>query len=155
MTALGRLVMVCFRDARNETTLIEALLRWADAVREVIAAPNGPEALAQVMRYIVMVNDRIALETLQAVMERAAGPEAKDIIMTLGEQLIAQGVEQGEARGILKGERRLLLRQLRQRFGSQVDADIEQRVTEAPEAQIEAWGTRLLSAATLVELLAD
>jgi hypothetical protein len=77
------------------------------------------------------------------------------IAVTLGERLIQQGIRQGEALGILKGERRILLRQLRQRFGDQVNEDIERRVTEASAAQIEAWSTRLVSGATLAELLAD
>jgi predicted transposase/invertase (TIGR01784 family) len=143
VTALSRLLIVCFRDARDETAILDAVLRWADAVREVLAAPDGFEALEQVMRYIVMVNDRVSLETLQATLERAAGPEAKDILMTLGERLIQQG------------ERRLLLRQLRQRFGDQVNADIEQRIAAASQAQIDTWGSRVLSAATLSELLRD
>lgn len=54
-----------------------------------------------------------------------------------------------------EGERRMLMRQLRRRFGNAVDAEIEQRVTAAPGAQIEIWSDRVLSAATLAEVLAD
>ena len=71
--------------------------------------------------------------------------------MTAGERLI----QQGEDRGIQKGERALLLRQLRKRFGAQVDTAIEQRLATAPPEQIATWAERVLSDTTLAELLAD
>jgi len=128
---------------------------WADVVRDVIRAPNGLEALALVMRYILLVNDHVEPEGLQAFLERVAGPDAKDTVMTAGERLIQQGIEKGEERGILKGERALLLRLLRKRFGTQVDAAVELRLEAASAEQIACWAERLLSAATLSELLAD
>jgi hypothetical protein len=54
-----------------------------------------------------------------------------------------------------EGKSELLLRQLRQRFGDAVDAKVEQRVAKASTEQIETWAGRVLSAATLAELLAD
>jgi hypothetical protein len=54
-----------------------------------------------------------------------------------------------------EGKSELLLRQLRQRFGDEVDAKVEQRVAQASTEQIEIWAGRVLSAATLAELLAD
>jgi hypothetical protein len=75
--------------------------------------------------------------------------------VTVGEQLIQQGIQQGIERGIQQGERRLLLRQLRKRFGAQVNTDTEHRVAAAAPEQIALWADRVLSAATLAELLAD
>jgi hypothetical protein len=49
----------------------------------------------------------------------------------------------------------VLLRLLRQRFGAQVDAPVEQRIMTASVEQIETWSMRVLSAATLAELFAD
>jgi trans-2-enoyl-CoA reductase len=49
----------------------------------------------------------------------------------------------------------VLLRLLRRRFGAEVDGEIERRVAVAPGEQIEVWAERVLSAATLAELLAD
>jgi hypothetical protein len=141
------LVAVCFKYARTAPDLVEKLSRWADTMREVRNAPNGLEALALVMRYILMVNDHVEPEALQALLERTVGPEAKDTIMTAGERLIEQGVQ--------KGERTLLLRQLRRRFGDQVDTETERRLASASVEQIETWGVRVLSAVTLIELFAD
>ena len=147
MTALAKLVEVCFKHARTRADLVELLGEWADTMREVVGAADGLEALALVMRYILLVNDHVEPEALQALLERAVGPEAKDTIMTAGERLIQQGVQQGE--------RKLLLRLLRKRFGDAMDADTERRLAAASPEQLETWAERMLSAATLTELLAD
>jgi len=44
---------------------------------------------------------------------------------------------------------------LRQRFGGQVSAEVERRLTTASAEQIITWIDHLMSAATLAELLAD
>jgi hypothetical protein len=63
--------------------------------------------------------------------------------------------QQGFRRGRQIGERALLLRLLRTRFGSQVDAAIELRVETASDGQVALWAERVLSAASLAELFAD
>jgi predicted transposase/invertase (TIGR01784 family) len=159
MTALGRLVEICFKHARTRADLPEILAGWADVLHEVIHAPDGLEALVLVMRYILLVNDHVEPATLQAFLERVAGPDTKETIMTAGERLIQQGeergIQKGEERGIQKGQRALLLHQLRTRFRSDVSADMEQRVANASSDQIALWAERVLSATTLAELLAD
>lgn len=67
--------------------------------------------------------------------------------MTAGEQLMAQGVE--------RGERGLLLRLLRQRFGAEVDREIEARLAVAAAADIETWSGRIFSAATIADVFAS
>jgi hypothetical protein len=85
--------------------------------------------------------------TQQTLMEREIGPEAKEAIVTVGQQLREEGrQEYGCA---------VLLRLLRRRFGNEVDASVERRVATASLGQIEIWTERVLSAATLTELLAD
>jgi hypothetical protein len=71
--------------------------------------------------------------------------------MTAGERLIQQGIQEG----ILVGERRILLRQVRVRFGDQVDAEIERRIETASAEQFDLWVDRVFSATSLAELLAD
>ena len=146
-TALAKLVAMCFKHARTRADFLQILGRWIDVVREVVRAPHGLEALAQVMRYILEINEHVRPEALQALLERDLGPEAKDAIMTAGQQIFEQGRE--------KGIQELLLLLLRQRFGDAVDADVEQRIATASIEQIEAWSARVLSAATLAEAIAD
>jgi hypothetical protein len=137
--------------ARTGADFIKILVRWMDVAREVATAPNGLNALAQVLCYILRVNNNVEREALQALLESEIGPEAKEAIVTAGQQLI----EQGRREGRREGECALLLRQLRRRFGDAVNADIEQRIATAPIEQIDTWAERVLSAATLTELLAD
>ena len=53
MTALGRLVLWCFRHARDPEDLVERLSAWRDVVQEVRRAPDGRAALVRVWRYIL------------------------------------------------------------------------------------------------------
>lgn len=75
----------------------------------------------------------------------------QDIVETWRREAIQEGVQQG----LEQGERKLLLRLLRRRFGAEVDSEIDRRVAAARAEQIEIWAERVLSAATLTELLAD
>lgn len=163
MTALAKLVALCFKHARTHTDFIQILARWMDVVREVARAPNGLKALAQVLCYILEVSEHVEAEALKTLLVREIGPEAKDAIVTVGQQLREEGrqegrqegIEQGRQQGIRQGECAVLLRLLRQRFGEEVDARIERRVATASVEQIETWTVRVLSAPTLAELLAD
>jgi hypothetical protein len=153
-TALAKLVTMCFKHARTRADFVQILGRWMDVAREVARASHGLEALAQVMRYILEVNEHVEPEELQRLLERDLGPEAKDAIMTAGQRLI----EQGRQEGIEQGRQRfqeMLLRLLRQRFGKEVDTRVEQRVATASFEQIEAWSARVVTAATLSEVFAD
>jgi hypothetical protein len=79
----------------------------------------------------------------------------QEIVETWHRKTFEEGREEGLQQGLEQGERKVLLRQLRRRFGAQVDGEIERRVAAAPGEQIEIWAERVLSAATLAELLAD
>jgi hypothetical protein len=158
-TALARLVAMCFKYARTRADFLQILDRWMDVVREVIRAPHGLETLAQVMRYILEVNEHVGPGALEDLLERDLGPEAQDTIMAAGQQIFEQGrekgIEQGRQLGRQESVQGMLLRLLRQRFGDAVNADVEQRIATASVEQIEAWSARVLSAATLAELFAD
>jgi hypothetical protein len=75
--------------------------------------------------------------------------------MTAGQQLIEQGRQQGVEQGRQQGIQELLLRLLRQRFGDEVNTQVEQRIAAASLEQLDAWSARVLSAATLSDLFAD
>lgn len=62
---------------------------------------------------------------------------------------------QGQELGIVRGYRVYLLRQLRIRFGNQVDDDILWRLGEADSRQLLRWSDRILSEPTLAEVLFD
>jgi len=153
MTAVAKLVCLCLKHARTSPDFLAILSRWMDVVREVARAPNGLAALAQVLCYILQVSEHVERTELHALLARELGPQAEEAIVTAGQRLIEEGRQLGreESRQTLQA---LLLQQLRQRFGNQVDSATERRVTEAPIAQLENWFRRVLSASTLGELFA-
>jgi hypothetical protein len=77
--------------------------------------------------------------------------ETHDIVENWRREAIQEGVKQG----LEQGERKLLLQLLRRRFGAAADGEIERRVAVASATQLELWADRVLSAATLAELLED
>jgi hypothetical protein len=154
MTAVAKLVSLCFKHARTRPDFISLLARWMDVVREVVSAPNGLSALAQVLCYILQVNEHVERAELEALLEREIGPEAQGAIVTAGQLLIEQGRQQGREEG-RQGLQELLISLIRQRFGGAVDAAVERRIAAGSVDQIKTWAGRVLSAATLSELLAD
>jgi hypothetical protein len=137
------LVDLCLKHAWRGAPFVAILSQSGELMREVRLSHEGRKAFRFVVSYIFIVVDTELHQALTGILEGEIGPEAKDIIMTIGEQFIQQG------------ERRLLLHQLRKRFGTEVSADTERRVAAASPEQISLWAERVLSAATLAESLAD
>ena len=144
MTALGRLVIYCLRHAREPAELVAGLREWGALVEEVMAAPDGAAALQTVLRYVLMVHPEATKIVLHQI-EAAFGDEkVKEALMTAGEMLI----QQGEARG----ELRMLRKQLTLRFGPLTDA-ANARLEAADVPTLETWGERVLTAASLDEVV--
>ena len=120
--------------------------KWTDLVREVWGAPNGLAALALLVRYIFETGGEPPVRALRALMAGEVGAEAEEAIVTYAEQLRLEGES--------RGERRMLLRQLRRRFG-EVPQIVVDRVNAAELDQIEVWGDRVLTAATLDEVFGE
>jgi putative YhgA-like transposase len=156
MTAVAKLVTLCLKHARTSPDFMGILGRWIDVVREVVQAPNGLSALAQVLCYILRVSEHVKRDELKALLTHQIGPETEEAIVTAGQLLIDQGFQegfqQGERAGFQQGERATLLLLLRHRFGNQVDKHVEERVATASIERIETWTIRMLSAATLADL---
>jgi hypothetical protein len=71
---------------------------------------------------------------------------------TFVDRLLAEGKAEGKAEGEAKGEARMILRVLAAR-GLKVPAEIQQRVLScADTGQLEAWGDRAATAASLDEV---
>lgn len=163
MTASAKLVFASLKHARTRPDLLGILSTWAATLRELVRTRNGQETLDLVARYIYEVSDHVSHQELEALVGRVAGSTAEEIVMTAGERLIQEGkkrgiregIQEGIQQGIQEGERGLLLRLLRRRFGNQVDAEIERRIATASAEQIATWADRVLSPATLSEVLAD
>ncbi|MBF0425243.1 MAG: DUF4351 domain-containing protein [Magnetococcales bacterium] len=77
-----------------------------------------------------------------------------DIFIKGRSEGIQEGIQIGEQQTHLKGEAALLLRLLKQRFGSLPDW-VPERVHAADATALETWGDRVLTAPTLQELFGE
>ena len=157
MTALGRLVLTCLRHARDPEELVAQLGDWADVMREVISAPNGAAALGTVLRYVLMVHPAEPELVLKQLGSAIQDDTLKETLMTAGEVLMQRGKvlgeAQGEARGELQGRRGMLRKLLTLRFGP-LPTEATARLDAADVAALDTWAERVLTAATLEDVLA-
>ena len=114
---LAALTLLLLKNARSGRYLgrIEG---WGHLFRELRGEHRGSVWINVVLHYSLTVDARCtSLQPLRAAMERILGPSAGDMVMTLGERLIQQGVEKGIEKGVLMERRRGVLIALESRFG--------------------------------------
>ena len=112
------------------------------------AAPGGPEALVLIWRYILITNGQATAEEVVAQLLDVVGVEHAEEIMTAGEQLI----ERGRKDGLEKGQEQALVKILAARFGA-LPEPAAARIRAANSVQLDAWLDRVLTAATLHDVL--
>jgi hypothetical protein len=157
------------RDDDPEVTL-ERLLGAAAVV--------GLTIVRIVVRYLFGVGDVIHLERLQAVLGRVIPGQEEEIMPTIGDAYVAEGVakglaqgqalglelgqalgrELGQALGLEQGRAQAkaetLMRMLRRRFG-EVPAAIEMRVSAAAVPDIDNWIDALVDGKPLDAVFED
>lgn len=144
------LTLWALRDGRRDEATLAAFLLWAWVIAALWKIPDARAAVSFVLHYLTLVNEALTVQDLVSAIEERA-PEAKEAIMTLAEQWMAQGRAEGRA----EGERRLLERQLRRKFGdAATDESVLGRLATASEEQLAQWADRVLDAQTLEELFA-
>jgi predicted transposase/invertase (TIGR01784 family) len=146
MSALARLVLWCLRHAREPGELVERLGQWLDVVSEARRAPNGAEALQRIWRYIFATNEPEKPEDLVQRLLLVVGQEEREEIMTAADQLMERGFQ--------KGQRATLLKLLQSRFGA-LPSDVVAKVNGADTSTLDRWVERVLTAATLADVLRD
>jgi hypothetical protein len=146
-----RLVVVNELPVVRDTLLVRLLGAGSvlkHAISELQALPA--EAPERTLALPVLLRLRLTVPTDPAQQTRDDQEflmDTQDIVETWRREAIQEGLEQGE--------RKLLLRLLQRRFGAEMDSTAEQRIRVASAEQVEVWAERVLSAATLAELLAD
>ena len=162
MTALGRLVLWCLRNARSPDELVGGLRGWTGLFREVRRTPNGASALATIWRYVFMVHERFRDVEFLPILVAAAGRDEEEDIVNVADQLIERGRQQGLEKGLQQGReegaqrkaRELLVKLLERRFGPLPEPALA-RVDAADTAELDLWVERVLTAATLAEVLGE
>lgn len=146
MSALGRFTLFCLRHASQPDRIVHGLARWLDLLGEIRNAVGGSEALELIWRYVFIITAPANPEELVERLLSVVNEESKEEIVTAGEQLIE--------RGRREERREVLLEQLRSRFGTLPDSAAT-RVGAADPAQLKRWLVRVLTAATVAEVLAE
>ena len=141
-SALVPLVLYLLKNARHDPQLVEHLHGWAQAFNAVWSAPNGWKTFEALIRYILQVSSTATAEKVEVMMEASVGAGAREVVMTVAEQLME------------KGERRLLMRLLQRRFGP-LPTEVLARVERADETMLERWADEILFAESLDALLAE
>ena len=144
LTALARVVFWCLSVAGDDARMEREIERIGSAVNEVLQAPNGHAALEVLLRYLLATHTHFNVKKIANLLEKAAGPKAREAIVTELDDI--------ERRGQTKGRAQMLLEQLAIRFGS-VPAKVSAQVMAADEAALSRWAARVLTAPTLENVL--
>jgi hypothetical protein len=143
-----RLVVVSELPVARSTLLLR-LLGAGRVLKQAIAELKALQAEEPERRLALPILVGLRLEVPINPSKRTT--EDQEFLMET-QDLVENWRREAIQEGFIEGERAALLRQLRHRFGDEVDTTIEQRVATASGEQIEAWSVRVLSAATLAEL---
>jgi hypothetical protein len=132
------------RDARHAGRVERGLPRWKALIQALYNTENGAEALLTIFRYLSLVAEDLAPQTLLAALAPRP-PEAKDSLMTtLAERWIAEG----EAKGRVEGVRAMVLQLMSSKFG-ELSREERDRVEAASEAEMLLWSKRVLCESSL------
>jgi hypothetical protein len=149
MSALGRLTLFCLRHASEPDEIVRRMTRWLLLLREIRGTPGGSDALELIWRYIFTVSAPPVPEDLVERLVLVVGEESKEEIVTAAEQLMERGREE-----VRKEQRDMVLALLGARFGT-LPAAIAGRVGAAGPAQLKRWAIRVLTAASLSDVLSE
>jgi flagellar biosynthesis/type III secretory pathway protein FliH len=119
-----------------------------------------------IFRYILDVMD-ISAEELYNLTTSLPEP-TKEVTMSLAEKIrlkgieegriqgLEEGFEKGKIKGLIEGKVRVLRRLLSKRFGLDIlPSDIEIRLQNATEAELDIYAERILEAKTLEEIFGE
>ncbi|MEZ4308871.1 MAG: Rpn family recombination-promoting nuclease/putative transposase [Polyangiaceae bacterium] len=155
-TEAALITVSCLKNCRDTDAFLRALARWDTLLRDLAAAENGRSAFLLILRYILDVH-QVQPDVILSRLTETVTKEQQEAMASAAEQLIARGEARGVARGRAEGEvialRSVLVRQLQRRFGALPD-DMLARIESAEHAELDAWTDRVITAATLAEVLA-
>lgn len=151
----GRLVLFALQRARSSTDFVAELAPWRDEMVLLGRTDQGDEDLALLIRYVHRTADFDPGNL--ALLVRGLGRRVEETAMTGAERLRAEGrlegKAEGKAEGRAEGQAQLLLRLLTLRFGELPPA-AQTLVSEASLEQLAVYAERVLSAASLDDVLA-
>lgn len=148
-----QIALVLLRDARDRLRLDATLDAWnaelARAYGAAIRAPTGMRAFAQLIRYVCLVVGDLGAARFRGKLLKHL-PAAKETVMTIYEELSAQGREQGRAEAAAKALRAMLAH----KFGP-LDERLNARLQTATVDELEAYFDRALTADSLAAVFGE
>lgn len=166
LTQVAKLVLLLLKNSRSISDLIQSAPLWCTLMSEVISAGNAWMALARICRYIWLTQTPEQRQPLWSeISKHLAQPTQRETVMNIEEYLLDKGRKQGIEVGRLQGwqegrqegrqeaAQRMFVALLNQRFGSVSEAALA-RIHNSNVETIEHWMERILSAASVDEVLA-
>jgi len=154
LTELARMALLLLQLVRGSEDPVAILQGWTETLTAVLRGDDGRENIGRAGGYLLATTD-VEAGHLRAFFA-TLGPGAEEAFMTGADRLRAEGRAEGQAAGRAagqaEGQAALLLRLLGRRFGP-IPTDAQVRVQQADTATLEQWGDRVLTAATLAEVL--
>lgn len=142
LTTAARITFVFLKRAPDDPDALRWLPDWLDELKALASDSRG-QPLPELLQYLV-----VSSNTPRAALHEFAtriGPQAEEVIVTTGQQLIAEGRAEGQTT--------MLLRLLSIRFG-ELDDHTRTRVRSATPEQLDTWSTRFAEgAASLSDVL--
>jgi len=105
-TAFGKLALLVLKHGREKGLIEQVRDTLGRMLRELSGTPGGWDAIALVLRYILLVNPRVKTQELAEAVSPWLGSRGKEAAMTEGERLIALGEQRGKKLGKELGEKR-------------------------------------------------
>lgn len=97
-----RLTLLLFKHGRGPNVL-EQLPQWEEEFRvQVSLGESGLRNIALLVEYLLTVNEHVSVDALGEFLA-PMGDEAKEIPMTVGQQLIEKGLQKGRQEGLQEG----------------------------------------------------
>lgn len=147
LTPAVRVMLFLQRHASGRTDLGITMMPLVPDLSAMAESPDGDRDLQAVVTYIMTVGETDPSD-FDPLIERLE-PRAKEVIVTTGEMLRAEGEAKGEA----KGEANLLIRLLGRKFGELSESTIRQ-VRAASPGELHRWADQILTASTIEDTLA-
>jgi predicted transposase YdaD len=152
------LPLLHLQQLRRQVATAALLLAWRPLLLRLMQVPGGQQIMNKLYSYVATVSKddprhlRAAYARISKTCEEQYMTVAEKLIEEGRQQGLQQGLQQGRQEGRQEGAQRTLLMQIEQRFGA-LQPSVVQRIENASQGEIDRWLRRILTAATLDDLL--
>lgn len=147
LTVQALLPLLHLQQLRRTAATASLLLSWRRLHLRLLGMPGGEAILTKLYSYVAAVSDDDRSRVAAAY--GRISKRTEELFMTIAERLRHEGRHEG----VHEGRVAALLTLIEQRFGPQPDA-VHRHIHAASNATLDVWTSRILTAASLDELLA-